>query len=137
LKRQDTAYWSRLRVDRASALAVGLTLIACIAALLGLLGLIVGPDAMHGRGSPAYWLVLLPFAWWGASLAGYEPGAVRLLQPAMLTAPLAAAVALALAWAEGRGVGLWLLSTLTAVVTASAGMLCYGRSLLKREGPAR
>ena len=92
------AYWTRLRVDRPSALAVGLVLVACIASLLGVLAMVTDAP-MHGRASPLYWLLMLPFAWWAASLAAYEPGATRGLWPAILLAPALACGALG----AGRG----------------------------------
>ena len=130
------AYWTRLRVDRSSALAVGLILEACIAALLGVLALVVDAP-MHGRASPLYWLLMLPFAWWAASLAAYEPGATKGLRPAILLAPTLACGALGVAWMQGRDVRLWCLSAVAACVGAGLGFFFYQRSLLKQEGPAR
>ena len=93
--------WQQLRKDRRSAIVVGAVIIAGLAATLALLGILLGNSRGADRSTPLFWALLLPFAWWAASLANYTPWAVRVLRPAAALFVLIAFVSLGLA--AGRG----------------------------------
>ncbi len=135
---QDRAYWQRLSRDAPTAIAVGGALVACGAACLGLIALLMpgGPQISH-RSNPIYWAILIPYAWWGSSLGFFQPRAARTLVPALFVGPIVAAICLGAALSRDTRPTTFIVVLIVALVSAGAGALSYPRSMLKREGPAR
>ncbi len=125
--------WQILRRDKRSALTVLLVIAAGIAALLALIALLLGPTRVHDRTSPLYWALLLPFAWWAASLAAYNPWATRTLRPAAAIAALTTLAALAAATATQPTITPWLIATTIAIPAALAAVLLYPTTLLAQQ----
>lgn len=130
-------YWARLRKDQPSNWAVGLAIVAVLAAALAILGLAVPGAQAESRANPLYWAILLPMAWWGSGVAAFEPRPVRILAVVTYAAPVVAAICLFTAVARDRGWTIWLASAVIATAAATGSRLAYGRSLLKHEGPSR
>jgi len=57
--------------------------------------------------------------------------------PAMVAAPILAALCLVIAAGRAEAVTPWVIATIVAAVAAIVSRLFYDRSLLKREGPDR
>ncbi len=114
-----------------------MAIIAVLAASLALIGLIVSGGQAETRANPIYWLILLPVAWWGGGLSGFGARQVRLMVPAMVAAPILAALCLVIAAGRAEAVTPWVIATIVAAVAAIVSRLFYDRSLLKREGPDR
>lgn len=137
MPRRDMEYWARLRVDAPSSWAAGMAIVSVLAAVLALLGLVISGGQAEARANPLYWLILLPVAWWGGGLSGFGARQVRLMTPAIILAPLLAAMCLAIAARRGEVLVPWSIATLIAFAGATASRFFYGKSLLKREGPDR
>ena len=135
--RRDRDYWARLRKDARSNAATGLAIVAAIVAVVALQPSLFPGAPTRVRLDPLYWLLLLPIAWWGAGLAAFEPGPVRLMRTVTIAAPPIAAGATLLAWFRGAD---WAIPFALAAIsfgTAIVSRLLYRGSLLEREGPAR
>lgn len=137
MSRNDQVYWQRLRKDRASNLAAGLTVIAGLIALVALAGLLIPGSQADARANPLYWALLIPFGWWGSSLGAFEAWAVRLLYPSLVAWTLIAATALAGAWRQAQNPTLWAAALAVSVLCSIGAAFLYRNSLLRREGPAR
>lgn len=110
---------------------------ACMAALLALIGLLLPGSHLEARASPLYWGLLIPFAWWASGLGAYKPRAVRTLRPALVLAPaLAAGTLVAVLW-RGEEPTTWIIACAVSFAGAMASAVLYDRSMLKHEGPAR
>ena len=143
-------YWQRLRKDKASNLAVGGLVVGALATATSLLVLVFphSDGAMHNRGNPLYWLLVLPFALWAWDLSTFSPRSAWTMRPAMVLLPAFCGVILIIAACTGRdvlrvadGSGSNVRMTLVALLAATAGSLVSGfslpRSLLHLEGPDR
>ena len=109
---------------------------ACLTALLALIGLLLPGSHLEGRASPLYWGLFIPFAWWASGLGAYEPRAVRTLRPARVLAPSLAAGSLAVALWRDEEPATWIVLCAVSVTGAVASTVLYDRSMLKHEGPA-
>lgn len=127
------ADWQTLRKDKRCALIVLLIITAGVAAILGLIGVLLGPSRSGDRANPVYWALLLPFAWWAASLANYTPWATRHLRSAGVVAVVTAIVSLAAASRSGADQTPWLIAAGIAMGAATAGLLLYPNSLLAQR----
>lgn len=112
-------------------------LIACLAALLCVLVLLVPGPHYAARANPFYWLLLLPFAWWANGVAAYEAGPLRTLRPALALAIVVALASIAAAVALGLDPAPWIIAASITILFAAASQIVYRGSLLAREGPAR
>ena len=137
MSRRDQAYWQRLRKDRRSNLAVIFGIVAGLVSLVALIGLLIPGSQAASRGSPLYWALLIPFAWWGSSLGGFEPRAMRLFTPSLLLWPFVAAASLAKAWSDGEGSTAWVIALIACSACSIGAAWLYRGSVLQREGPAR
>ncbi len=137
MKRTDQAYWQRLRKDRRSNIAAGLNAVSALVATMAFIGLRIPGSQADARADPLYWVILLPFGWWGSSLGAFEAWTVRLFWPSLAAWPLIAASALAGAWRQGEDLTLWAGSLAVSVACSIGAALLYRGSLLQREGPAR
>lgn len=137
MRRRDDAYWQRLRRDRRSNIAALLAILAALAATLSVVALAVPGSHADSRGSPLYWALMLPMAWWGSGLTTFAPRYVRVWKPVLALAVLAAGASLLLALRREAGWGIWA-AAFGVTLAAAAGSLALLRgSLLAREGPAR
>ena len=125
--------WQTLRKDKRSALIVLPIITAGVAAILGLIGVLLGPSRSGDRANPMYWALLLPFAWWAESLANYTPWATRHLRSASVVAVVTAIVSLAAASRSGADQTPWLIAAGITLGAASAGLLLYPNSLLAQR----
>lgn len=126
----DRTAWQRLRKDVRSSVAVLAIVLAGLAALLSLFWALLEYSRATDRSTPLYWVLLLPFAWWAASVASFTPWALRLVRPAAMVFIVLAAVTVWLALLDGSG---WLLSlgaAAVAVVGSGVGLLLYPGSLV-------
>ncbi len=139
-------YWRRLRKDKASNLAVGGLVIGALATTVSLLALVFphSDGAMHNRGNPLYWLLMLPFALWGWDLSTFSPHSVRTMRPAMIVLPTLCGIVLIMAGHDedvlgGFGAGFWvtLAAFLVTVIGTLVSWVFLPRSLLRTEGPDR
>lgn len=135
--RRDNAYWQRLCGDRPSTATALLAIASGVAAIVALVVLVVGGSQMQARGNPLYWALLVPFAWWGSSLAYYEPWAVRLLKPSLVGWPLLATAVLVMAYRRQESETATAVSLAISVVCSICAASAYRNSLLRCEGPAR
>ncbi len=130
--RRNQEHWQKLRKDKQSALVVLLVIAAALAAILAAIGVLLGSSRNTDRANPVYWALILPFAWWAASLANYTPWAVNSLRPAALVATLIALASLAAALATQSDVTPWIIAASVAAPCAIAGAYLYPRTLLAR-----
>ncbi len=126
--------WQRLRRDKRSAVVVLAVIVAGLAALLAVLGICVHPTRTADRSSPLYWALMLPFAWWAASLANYTKWAVRSLRPAAVAAIFGSLLALALALYQNATPMPWLIAAVVATSGGAAGLWLFSGSLLSSRG---
>ena len=135
---RDPVYWQRLRRDKASGLAALFAIGACGVTLIGLIELLLpGSQASH-RGNPLYWILLLPFGWWGVELVNYTPRTSWTLVPALAVGPGVALICCAAtslsSISDNRS---WGIVMGFSVLFGLLGAVSYRRSMLRREGPAR
>lgn len=137
-RRDDDAYWQRLRKDVPTA-------IAALAALFGLAPVVVAAIVLAQPSDPqdlgpgliplAFGPILL--GWYLPPFLRYEASRTWLIRPAFVFCPLACAVlAVAAALLQidlTRNLSLLAASLALALI----GEVAYRRSMLKREGPAR
>ncbi len=142
-----SAYWQRLRKDKPSNLAVGGLVIGALAATVSLIALVFphSDGAMHNRGNPLYWLLMLPFVLWGWDLSTFSPRSVRTMRPAMIVLPTLCGVILIVARhgdqdvLDDQDTGFWMILA-AFLVTAIGSLLSWvslSRSLLQTDGPDR
>ena len=124
--------WQKLRRDKRSALVVLLVIAAGIAATLALIGVLLGSSRATDRSNPIYWALLLPFAWWAASLANYTGWAVSTLRPAAIVASLVALLSLGLAANQGLALTPWIVAALIAIPSAGIGALLFPTTILSQ-----
>ncbi len=145
---QDASeYWQRLRKDKPSNLAVGGLVIGALATTVSLMALVFphSDGAMHNRGNPLYWLLMLPFALWGWDLSTFSPRSVRTMRPAMIVLPTLCGVILIVARHDDQDVlggldtGSWMIlaAFLVTAIGSLVSWMSLSRSLLQREGPDR
>lgn len=135
--RRDPVYWQRLRKDVRSNVAAGLAALAALLATVSVISLAAPGTHYQARGSVAYWLLMLPLAWWVAGLATFAPFYVRSWRPVMLLAVLAAGGSLLYAITRGGEWGIWAIGFGIVVSAAAGSLLTLRGSLVGREGPAR
>ena len=128
--RETLAEWQRLRRDKLSALVTLAVIVAGLASLLAVLGILLHPTRAADRSSPIYWVLMLPFAWWAASLASYTPWAVRTLRPAAIAFIVASLIALVLATRQNTSLTPWIVAAAVAIACAATGMALFPSSLL-------
>ena len=140
-------YWQRLRQDRQSNLAVGGLVIGAFATAVSLLVLVFphSDGAMHNRGHPLYWLLMLPFVLWGWDLSTFSPRSVQTMRPAMIVLPMLCGVVLIMAGRDDQDVlrgldtGFWMTMAgfLVTVIGSLVSWVFLPHSLLQLEGPDR
>ena len=108
-----------------------------VCAVVALVAIVVGGSQMQARANPLYWLLLVPFAWWGSSLAYYEPWAVRLFGPVLIGSPLLATAVFVAAYRQGENVTPSVVALAVSIMCSVGAAWAYRGSLLRREGPAR
>lgn len=133
----DTAYWERLRKDASSSWSVGLAFLCVLPAVVGLIANGVGGTHLEAKGSPIYWMLMLPLVWWVTSIGYYEPKTAWTIRPAFVLGPLVCGVNTLWAHSLGTDVTISVVVLIFSVVCAVAGEIVYRRSMLKLEGPAR
>lgn len=135
--RTDNAYWQRLRKDRPSSLAAGMTVLCILPAIVGLIMILVPGTHIESRGNPIYWALMLPMVWWGSSLAYFEPKTAWTVRPALVLGPLVCAGNALWEHRQGTDLTINIVVLVLSVVCAIVGEIAYRRSMLKLEGPAR
>ena len=130
--RRNQEHWQKLRKDKRSALVVMLVIVAALAAILAAIGILLGSSRNTDRSNPLYWALILPFAWWAASLANYTPWAVNTLRTAAVVATLIALASLAAAAATQPHVTPWVVAAVIAAPCATVGAYLYPRTLLAK-----
>ncbi|WP_419729850.1 hypothetical protein [Lichenicola sp.] len=134
---RDPIYWQRLRRDKASGLAALFAIGACGVTMVGLIELLLPSSQANHRENPFYWMLLLPFGWWGVELVNYTPRISWTLVPALGTGPAVALVCAATSWSLVSDNTAWLVILGVSVLFGLLGAVFYSRSMLRREGPAR
>ena len=131
----DHVHWNRLRGDTRGVLALGLAALSALLALSAL-GIVIlpGPQA-EARQNSTFWLLVIPAAWWLASLMWFEGWAVRLVRPVFLLAAPVCGVAALWAVTLGRDPAFPLGAAVAAIVLAAIGWRIHRDSLIHREGP--
>ena len=132
--RDSAAAWQVLRRDKRSALVVFLVIVAGLASLLAVLGVLLHTSRPGDRASPIYWALMLPFAWWAASLANYTPWAVRVLRPACGVSVVASLIALVAAARQTAELVPWFLAMAVACSCGVTGFFLFSGSLLAARG---
>ena len=85
---------------------------------------------MAGRGTPLYWLIMLPVAYWAWGIISFDAWAVRLLAPLLIVAPLTDALFAVFSPVSGDDVtALWVLAALS-LVFAVVGAIALRRTPL-------
>ncbi len=130
--RRNQEHWQKLRKDKRSALVVMLVIVAALVAILAAIGILLGSSRNTDRSNPLYWALILPFAWWAASLANYTPWAVNTLRIAAVVATLIALASLAAAAATQPHVTPWVFAAVIAAPCATVGACLYPRTLLAK-----
>jgi cytochrome bd-type quinol oxidase subunit 2 len=125
--------WQDLRKDKRSAVVVLATIAAGMASVLALLGILLNASRAADRANPIYWVLLLPFAWWAASLANYAAWAVKTLRPANAAATLISFLCAVFAAHSTPDPTLWLVASAITVIGAFAATLLFPGSLLARR----
>lgn len=119
--RDAEALRQRLRRDRPTNIAMLAGLAAALPALLAWMGLVLAQNRAGDRGSPLYWLMLLPLLVWGKGLIDFSPWALRLVPAILIAAPAAAALALALALYTDMAPPAWLVALGVSGLAALVG----------------
>ena len=132
MPQKDPDVWHQLRRDKRAAFTVLLTIAAGLFAILAVIALLLPPTHSADQADAWYWALLLPFAWWAASLAAYTPWAVRTLRPAASLIALIVLIALAAAAATRPNIRPWVIAACVAAPSALAGLIIYPRTLLAR-----
>jgi hypothetical protein len=126
--RRDADYRKRLKRDRRSAVVVLSAIAAVLVAIVAWFLIAFTNDTVADtRAAPAYWIVMLPFAYWAVQLASYADRPIQWLRPTLYGAPAVAGAAL--------GVAIWndlsvvkdcaALSAICLVATATG--ICFFR----------
>lgn len=132
--RESAEAWQVLRRDKRSALVVLVVIVGGLASLLAVLGVLLHAARAADRSSPLYWALMLPFAWWAASLANYAPWAVRVLRPAAVLTIVASLLALMVAAGQTTALVPWIVAAAVAVSCGTAGVFLFPGSLLSNRG---
>lgn len=133
MNRGNDPRWQRLRRDKRSGFAAFLTVIAWVPVVVAIVMLSAPASQAAARGNPLYWLLLVPFAWWGASLTRYEAWAVRSIRPTQILAPVLGFGAIMIASYIGHDLLPFVVATLLSTTCSALAWFLYGGSLLEQK----
>lgn len=134
--RGHSAYWQRLRNDKASNISVGFMYVSVIIVSVMYVNVLIGNNYFEVKTNPFYLVTLLPGILWLRSLMWFDRWSVALMKPAMLLLPILCFGAYF--YKTKRSLfesHSWMLSfCFLTVLFSILSYVFYRRSLLHREG---
>ena len=137
MQRKDDQYWQRIRFDKKSNWAAGMTAIAAILTATSVTMILVPGSQYEARSNILYWGIFIPVVWWLVGLSRFEPWPVRIWRPALIVLCITKISCLWIVFRGPYSVGIESFTTAVVLISAAAAFFLYRGSLIDREGPAR